>query len=98
MTCAGGAPEASIGGDRGPGALVLDDASVGRRQHWGACRVFRGYPNSTPNFRFLFFDNFRVAILKTRNFKNPNYPTRNFRVTQMPTHRTSQLLYPLVVW
>ena len=41
-----------------------------------------GYPNCQV---LLFSGNFRVAILKIRNSKNPNYSTRIFRVTRMPT-------------
>ena len=43
----------------------------------GGARARRGYPN----FRVLIiFSKFRVAIFKTRNFKNPKNPTRNFQV------------------
>ena len=40
-----------------------------------------------PNYRVFFFSsNFRVSVFKTRNLKNPNYPTRIFRVTRLPSH------------
>ena len=50
-------------------------------------RVIRVNPNPNPKCRVLIiFNKFRVVFFKTRNFKNPNNPTRNFRVTRMPSH------------